>query len=493
MRRQIVSMLLIAFIATASLILLQPDRWTAPVSADASPTANLSKPLSPLASSAALTVALSDEPGEFDPALDFDGYQITSQIYDTLFRYIGSDSNPVPGLIESWSASPDGKTWTFNLRPGLKFHDGTDLDAAAVAYNFNRWWDPAHPAHNGSFDYFAGLFGGYKGDPNSILVSINAIGSLQVQLILKSANNTLPSLLTNPALAMASPAAIQAGTLLTTPIGSGPFKFVEWVSGDHIRLTANLDYWDDRPQLDTLLFQVITDESARFAALQANSVQIVRDLARSDLPAANADPNLRVLWRPSSNTGYLGINLGHGPLGNQGARVAMAMALNKTALISTTYQTGDLVADQLVPPSIWGRDPNLSDYDYDPDQARQILSDAGYPNGFTTTLGYRNVWRSYLPNAVDTANAIAADLQAIGITATVVEYEASDFIDKWRDGSLDLFLLGWGADYLHPDNFFTPILCSDYLSFGPQDNELCSQLQAAQAMPDIADQLPIYH
>jgi peptide/nickel transport system substrate-binding protein len=214
-------------------------------------------PRSPLASTAVFTVAIGSDVSGLDPALTTDGvsFQVATQLYDTLVAYQPGTSVPIPGLADSWTASADGKTWTFNLRPGLKFHDNTSLDANAVAFNFNRWWDPANPAHIGSFDYFRGLFGGFKGDTGCLLAGIGALNATQFQMTLTQALSPLPSMLAVPAFAIASPTAIQAGTLVTTPVGSGPFVFVEWIPGDHVQLQANANYWSSPPHVSTLTFQ----------------------------------------------------------------------------------------------------------------------------------------------------------------------------------------------------------------------------------------------
>ena len=142
---------------------------------------------------------------------------------------------------------------------------------------------------------------------------------------------------------------------------------------------------------------------------------------------------------------------------------------------------------------IWGRDPDLSAYSYDPALSISLLETAGYTDGFTTTLAYRNVWRPYQPDPTSIANEVSAYLQVVGIQAEVIEYELGLFLDKWYNGELDLFLLGWGADYLHPDNFFSPLLCNpDILSFGLWDNVLCDLVAAAQTEPDFDEQVAFY-
>src|SRR3990172_3484573 len=447
-----------------------------------------------MAAGAAFTAAIPSDAMTLDPALmtDSRSFLVTAQLYDTLTTYQPGGSVPMPGLADNWIVSPDGKTWTFNLHPGVKFNDGTNLDAAAVAYNFNRWWDPAHPAHNGSFDYFVYLFGGFKGDAGSLIAGVAALNATQFQMTLTTAFSPLPSVLAMPTFAIASPAAIQAGTLMTTPIGSGPFKFVEWAPGNHIRLTAHPDYWLSRPRLDELTFAMIVPGADRLAALQNNAVQSADSFSPSELAAAGSDPNLRVLWRPSTALGYLGINRAHAPLGNPQVRQAIAHAIRQQNLINNFYLPGTEVATQFLPSGIWGRDPGIAGYTYDPALARSLLAQAGFPNGFTTTLATRDVFRQYLPNPVNTAFAIAADLRSVGITVTLVVYESGTFLTKAANGELDLFLLGWGADYLHPDNFFNPILCEGYLAFGPKDDTLCTQVQATLAELNFGNQLAQY-
>lgn len=441
--------------------------------------------------------AMAGDASGLDPSLVTDriSLMVTSQVYETLVNYQPGGTIPTPGLAESWSVSPDGLTWTFKLRPGLKFHDGTDLDAAAVFYNLERWWDPAHPYHDGSFAYFEFMFWGFKGDPACLISDLGTIGTDQVQIILRMPHSPLSNILAMPFFAIASPAAIQAGTLTTSPVGSGPFKFVEWVTGDHIRLTGNTTYWGDGPRLETLTFQVIADDADRFAAMQSNTVQGIGDVAWNYVPTATLDANLKVLWRPSLNTGYLGINRSHSPLDNLLVRQAIAHAINKQSIIDNHYNTeADVgqVAKQLLPPIVWGYDKDLADYVYDPAQARSLLAQAGYTNGFTTTLWVLPVERAYLPNAADIATSMQADLQAVGITATLVTYDWRTYLSKLHNGEADLFMLGWGGDNGHPDNFFNYLLCGSYRRYGPRDDTLCNQLQAALEEHDFDTQVGMY-
>ncbi len=440
-------------------------------------------------------VAMGTDVAGLDPALDLDSTSllVAKQIYDTLVTYQPGSSLTTPSLAESWTVSSNGLLWTINLRAGVKFQDGNALNASAVAYNLERWWDPAHPYHNGSFVYFNGLFGGFKGDPNCLIAGVATNGTSQVKISLSRPSSNLPSILALPAFSIASPAAIQAGTLSSNPVGSGPFKFIERLPGDHVSLGVNPDYWGGAPKLGTLTFKVIANTADRYAALENGSVHSVGDLHNDYAASAASDPKMQASWRPAVSIGYLGINRSRTPLDNLLVRQAIAHAINKPDLISNHYLNGTQAAGQFLPPAIWGYKPSLTDYAYDPALAISLLSQAGYSSGFTTTLSYRPVSRPYLPDPAATANAIQADLQAVGIQATVIEYDSTTFLQKVYSGELDLFLLGWSPDYPHSDNYFSPILCSSTsISVGPIDTQLCNGVQAALSMPDFNDQLAAY-
>jgi peptide/nickel transport system substrate-binding protein len=491
MPRHTLSLLAVAIVVAGALTLVLGATGSA--GANLARDAVLKVPLQSASRSAAstlvLTAALAAEPDRLDPALTFDNnaFLIGAQIYETLITYAPNDLSPLPGLADTWSVSADGKTWTFNIPPGIKFHDGTTLDAFAVAANFNRWWDPANPHHTGTFDYFGGLFGGFKGDPDCWLLNVEAPDAATFRLTLKRAYGTLPVLLGSPALGIASPAAFD--TLDTQPVGSGPFKFANWLAGNRIELIANPHYHGRAPQLDALTFTFVPDEAARLDDLAANRVQVAFDISSG---ASITGADLRPLWRPALNIGYLGLNRAHGPLGNALVRQAIAHAIDKAALLANHYRAGDEPASQFLPPALPGYNATIDDYDYDPNLARSLLTQAGYPNGFNTTLALRNVFRGYLPDPVGTANAIAADLQAVGITATVLISESNEFLNAVWSGQTDLFLLGWFADYPSADNFFGPVLCDQYLAYGAKDTVLCNMIDQARATTDYVAQLALY-
>ena len=166
--------------------------------------------------------------------------------------------------------------------------------------------------------------------------------------------------------------------------------------------------------------------------------------------------------------------------------------MNKPSVIASHYAANAQVASQLLPSRMWGRDPGIVDYTHDIALARSLLTQAGYANGFSTTLAVRDVVRGYLPDPVGTANAIHADLAAAGIQAEVFVYDSGTFLDKLDNGELDLYLLGWGADYPHPDNYLNTLLCEFWSNFGPRDELLCQAMERALAATSLPAQITEY-
>ena len=489
--------LVLAVVLTLALLALAPAQGSTAATAPSAGLVRISNAphVAAAPAMASMTVGISAEPAGLDPALvDYDptAFFVTSQVYETLVTVEPDTALALPGLAQSWSVSADGLTWTFTLRTGVTFHDGTALNAAAVRFNLERWWDPAHPYHNGDFAYFDYLFGGFRDDPTCLITDISSTGTSQVRITLRHAYSPLPSMLATPWFAIASPTAIQAGTLDHHPVGTGPFRFGAWTAGDSIRLDAAAAYRGPASRVSPLTFKILPDPAARLAALQANTIQVVADLPIGQLPAVVADPRLRVAYRPASSVGYVGINRSHAGLDNPLVRRAIAHAMNKPAVLASHYAANAQVATQLLPPGMWGRDPGIVDYTHDVALARSLLTQAGYPNGFSTTLALRDVVRDYLPDPIGTANAIHADLAAAGIQAEVLVYDSPTFLAKLANGELDLYLLGWYPDYPHPANYLDTLFCQYSSDFGPRDEMLCQAMERALAATSLPAQLTEY-
>jgi peptide/nickel transport system substrate-binding protein len=383
---------------------------------------------------------------------DGESWRVAQEIQEPLVRLAGTSTKVVPWLAESWE-STDAMTWTFHLRKNVKFHDGTDFNADAVVFNFNMWMDPNNEWRFGrTFEYYDTEFG-----ENLKIVSVKAVDKNTFQLVLATPSAVVLYKLAETSFAIASPAAIQKyGDKYATPagsaVGTGPFMFKEWIPNDHITLVKNPKWWGEGPKLDTLIFRSIPDNSARFAELQAGTVDQA-DLAQTDMAAAEADPNIVKYVTPAASVGYIAFQQCIPPFDNEKVRWAVAMAINRQALVDTFYTKNDVVPTGFQPPAILGSNPNLAPIEYNPEKAKQMLVDAGFPDGFTTDFWYIPVIRGYFPDSKAIAEAIAVDLAKIGVTVNLKTEDWATYLADRLEGKFPMWMLGWGSDNGDPDNF----------------------------------------
>jgi peptide/nickel transport system substrate-binding protein len=433
----------------------------------------------PPASARTLVFGLPAEPVQLDPAVvsDAPSLMVTYQVFEGLVRMAGASTEIEPALAERWEVSPDARVWTFHLRPGVRFHDGEPLDAAAVAWNVERWSRATHPQHANqlqagqSFEYWDSLFGG--ADAQSLVARVEVAGPLAVRLTLRQPHGPLLSSLAVAGLGIASPRAVTRwGTAFGKhPVGTGPFRFVAWRPGQEVVLEANPGYWGRKPSLARLIFRGIKDSSRRLAALRAGELHGIEGLDPDDAPSVRRDPALSMMRRPAGATGYVAFNFQVREFQDWRVREAFARAIQKPALVAALY--GDLgwPATQLLPPSFWGHDANLVDPPPDPAAARELLRQAGFPGGLSTitwadgrreplVLWYLPVSRAYFPSPKDVAQALGADLARAGIAARLETVDWAVYLERARHGRLPLYMLGWLADSGDPDTALCYVFCT---------------------------------
>ncbi|MGA9381999.1 MAG: ABC transporter substrate-binding protein [Phormidium sp.] len=443
------------------------------------------------------------EPGNIT---DGNSLIVQQQIYERLLEFKPGTTDLQPSLATSWSVSADGKTWTFKLRPGVKFHDGTNFDADAVKFNVERWWDAKNP--NGyrnagkSYEIWQQIFGGFKGDPNSLLQNFVVVDKSTVQFVLKQPFAAFPSAIGSGFFGMASPAAIKkAGANYGTPnslaIGTGPFIFKEWRTGDRVTLAKNPNYWQkDLPKTNQLVIRFVTDPAARLAQLRAGQIDFTVDLAPDQIKEIQSDRNLVAVPRPSFNVGYLALNTSYKPLADVRVRQAIDLAINKQQIVQAFW--GDLGENSphFIPSILsWAQSKNLTKREQNPQKAKELLTQAGYPNGFDLELWYMPVSRPYFPTPKPIAEAFAADLSAIGIRVKLNTKDWAAYIaDRKKTPGFQAFMLGWTADYGDPDSFYYP-------HFGPggtvdignwKNDKVIQLLNQGRATGDQAERAKIY-
>ncbi len=284
------------------------------------------------------------------------------------------------------------------------------------------------------------------------------------------------------------------GDILEKPIGTGPYTVEEWIRGDSIVYRANENYWGDAPIADTAVLRWNQEGAARLVELQAGTVDMITNVSPDDFEAVEADPNLQLIPNLNPNILYLGMTNTFEPFDNILVRQALAQGIDRQRIVDNFFPAGSSVPSHFTPCSIPGGCEGEDWYDFDPEAARALLAEAGYPDGFETSIYYRDVFRVYLPEPSVAAVELQTQLQEnLGITAEIVPMESGEFIAESTDGRLDgLYLLGWGADYPHPTNFLDFHFGAPNPQFGTPHPEIYEPLEAASKIADAAEAAPIY-
>jgi len=404
-----------------------------------------------------------------DPALETDGesFKVADNIYETLVRFEAASTALEPALAESWTVSEDRLRWTFTLRSGVLFHDGTALNADAVVFSLERQFKKDHPFHKveGAYQYWNSM------SMSEIVKDVRKVDDMTVEIELFRPNAPFLSNLAMNFCSIVSPTAVRkwGNDYARHPVGTGPFKFAEWIKDDRVVLERNPNYWDGAPKIARVVFRSIPENSVRLIALNQGAVHGMDNLVPDFVANISADSKLKLLKQPGMNVGYLAMNMDKQPFHVLKVRRAINHAINKQAMVDNLYQGMAQPAVNPIPPTMWSYHEGITGYHYDPALARRLLAEAGYPNGFKTTLWAMPVPRPYMPQPLKIAQAIQADLSAIGIEAEIVTFEWGTYLDKVQRGQHDMALLGWTGDNGDPDNFLYVLLDKSATAF-PANN-----------------------
>lgn len=402
-----------------------------------------------------------------DPGSTTDGEssRVTKQILEGLLEFDKESFEVTPGLAHDWEVSEDGLTYTFYLEEGVKFHDGTDFNAEAVKINFERWADPSHEfafADDGYvYSMYGTMFGGYKGDEGHVIKEINVVNDHEIQFVL---NKPLGFFLQNLAMsyfAITSPAALEeyGAKINENPVGTGPFKFVSWSKDDSIVLEKFEDYRvEGLPKLDQVIFSVIPDNASRLIALKSGEIDIMDGLNPDDAAGVESDDNLVLYERAENNFGYVGFNVEKEPFTNKTLRQAISHAIDRQAIADALYAGYAVPAKNPLPPSYMGYNDEVEAYEYDVEKAKELLAEAGYPDGLEIELWTMPVARPYMPDPETVAVIIQSNLAEIGITANIVREEWAPYLEKTMNGEHQMYMLGWSGTNGDPDYFLSSLL-----------------------------------
>ncbi len=397
-----------------------------------------------------LVVARAGEPASLDPtvATDLDSVEIQSLLFDTLIRHRPDTQEMVPGLAQSWSVDDRATTWTFRLRPGLRFSDGTPVDAAAVVWNLTRVLDDEHPMHRGEF------VSSHRG---FALASIVALDTTTVRLELAAPYAPLLAALSAAPMGLISPTAAAAGDLDRHPVGSGRYLLDEWLPGQRMTLTRNPDHWGLAPSFDRLVFEVEPDARQRLIELEGGAVDLARGIRPDQLGFVSLHPGLVLQRRPGDNVVYLAFPCGRPPFNDREVRAAISLAIDRAAVTRQAYQGLAVPASSPVPPTQWGHSHDPKAPAPDLARARAALAARAAAGAIDLTRTYRlyvpSTPRAYLPEPGRLARALQVSLAEVGLEVEVVLQPLERHRDDTGRGEHDLAVFGWSSELDDPDEY----------------------------------------
>ncbi|MBL7960349.1 ABC transporter substrate-binding protein [bacterium] len=405
-----------------------------------------------------LIYAKNGPPISLDPAAtkETESSVIVASIFDGLVEQQAGKAAINPALAKSWNISKDGLTYTFNLRTGVTFHDGTPFNADAVLFSFNRQKDPKHPGYTtrDAFEYWKNF------DMDKVVRTIAAVNDSTVEFKLSKPDATFLNLLTINFAAIVSPEAVKKykNDFYKNPVGTGAFKFSSWNDDGSVVCAAFENFMNGRPYADTLVFKPIPDGHQRWLELKAGTVNMMSTPGQADLAEIENTSGVKMAKQHGINVAYLAMNMSKKPFTDLRVRQAIVYAINREQLVKEVYGQLGRPAKNPIPPVLLGYNEEIRFTPYNPEKSKELLKEAGFPNGFKTKLLSLPIVREYMPNGQLTAEFIQKELKAVGIEVEIVSYEWKEVLARRERGDHELALAGWVGDAPDPHFFFFPLL-----------------------------------
>lgn len=422
-----------------------------------------------------LVVAIPDAPSYMDPQVQaaIATFRVTTQMFDRLVS-LDNDMNLVPGLAESWDVVDD-KTTVFHLRQGVKFHNGEEMTSEDVKYSLER----CIASSGVNYNYL-------------IIDTITCDDDYTVTITTKEPFNALlPRLTLDAASIICKSADTSPEEFNRHPVGAGPYKFVSWELGGDVVLEAFEDYYKGAPAVKRVIFRTIPEAINRAIGLETGEVDLAYDLGITDLESLAGNDKVTTLTTPSNTVWYLGMNVQKAPLDNVKVRQAIAYALNPQDYIDIVFSgEASLAHNTMLPAGVEGYAPDTVPYDYNVETAKALLAEAGYADGFATTL-----WCADSQVMRDSAVVIQEQLRQIGINAEVKTMEQGQYYSETGKGEQDLFIMSKTS--IDPDSMLRAMYHTE--AFGLSGNrsfwatpETDEMMDKASTTTDKAEALELY-
>ncbi|GAA0328651.1 ABC transporter substrate-binding protein [Bacillus carboniphilus] len=415
-----------------------------------------------------LTIGLDAEPPSLDPHRSSSSVdrQVLQGVYSKLLE-VNEDLEIVPSLVKEWDISDDGKTYTFSLREDVTFHDGTDFNAEAVKFNFERMLDPD--------------FGSPRKSELELIDQVNVVNETTLEVVLTEPYAPFLSVLTDRAGMMISPTAIQelGEDIANKPVGAGPYKFVERVAQSHITLTRNDDYWGEAPKIKEVVYKTITDENIRVTNMTSGDLDIVTTIGFKDI--AQLEKNAGITVSRVDGLGFQGmhLNMSREPFNNKNIREAINIGIDRQALASVVFHGGAVPSVSPFPPSSWANNSDIAIPEGDIEKAKQLVKESGIENpSFTIKIAPSETEKQ-------TAQMLQSMLKEIGITMDIEMVERGKLIEDEFSGNFDVTRLGWSGRTDPDGNAYNYFVSDGVYNFtGINNDEMDRLLNEARTSVD---------
>ncbi|MEM2390387.1 MAG: ABC transporter substrate-binding protein, partial [Ignisphaera sp.] len=413
-----------------------------------------------------------------DPALSYDiaSAIVIQNIYDSLIGFKPGTTELMPKLAERWESNEDSTVWTFYLRRNVKFHDGTEVSADIVKQSIERAKQ-------------------LQGPPSfllDVIENIEVVDKYTIRFTLKYPFAPFASLATFTIFAPVPP---NAANLEEKPIGTGPFKLESWKKGEQIILVANKDYWKGPPKADRIIIRIYPDPATLRVALEKGEIDIALGIQPQDVEPLSKNPDIKMVSIDGLVIEWLGMNHRREPFNNLLFRKAVNYAINYDYILNVILRGTATRLYGPLPPAVFGYDPEVENYGYryNPELARQLLAQAGYPDGKGLREIELIISTAERAERGEVATVIQSSLKAIGINVRIVDLDWPSFLDRLFNYDFDMYMVDWFPDYVDPDDWIVPLFTTHGLNLDGYNNTVVNELSMkARQKLDPQERVEIY-